>query len=139
MSIQAYINFNGNCREAVEFYSKVFKTNEPQFTLFGDFHDESDFVQNDAAKNLVLNTKLLISGTIVMFSDVPPGIPFVQGNNINLAIVTKDETEIRSAYERLKEDGVVLMELQETFWSTCFGCVTDKFGITWQLSLESDK
>lgn len=74
-----------------------------------------------------------------MFSVIPPGTPFIKDNNISLTIVTKDEDEICSAYERLREGGVILMELQETFWSKCYGCVTDKFGITWQMSLDSDK
>jgi PhnB protein len=36
MSIQTYMNFNGNCLEAVKFYAKVFKTEEPKILLFGD-------------------------------------------------------------------------------------------------------
>jgi PhnB protein len=80
----------------------------------------------------------MISDSKVMFSDVPPGIPFVQGNNISLTIVSRDEEEIRSAYDKLKEGGTVIMELQETFWSKCYAHVTDKFGITWQLSLVSE-
>ncbi len=39
MSVQAYINFNGNCKEAVEYYADVFKTNEPKFMFFGDIKD----------------------------------------------------------------------------------------------------
>ena len=54
-----------------------------------------------------------------MFSDTFPGSPFIQGNNISLAFVSKNEEEIRSAFEALKEGGTVAMELQETFWSKC--------------------
>jgi PhnB protein len=38
MAVQVYLNFNGNCKEAVDFYTKVFKTNEPQFMYYGDVH-----------------------------------------------------------------------------------------------------
>ena len=41
--------------------------------------------------------------------------------------------EITSSFNQLKEGGIVGMELQETFWSKCYGSVTDKFGIQWQL------
>lgn len=138
MPVQAYINFNGDCKEAVGFYAKVFKTKEPQFMLYGDVHEESDFAQDEAAKKLVMHTNLIISGSKVMFSDVPPGMPFIPGNNISLTVVSKDKEEIRSAYDLLKEGGTVNMELQETFWSKCYANVTDKFGINWQLSLESE-
>jgi PhnB protein len=36
MSVDVYINFNGNCREAVEFYAKVFGTEKPQIMTFGE-------------------------------------------------------------------------------------------------------
>jgi PhnB protein len=139
MSIQAYIYFNGNCREAVEFYANVFQTNQPQFMLYGDFHGESDFEHNEADKKLVMHTNLIISGSMVMFSDVHSGMPFIQGNNIGLTVLSKDENEIRSVYEKLKEGGTIIMEPQETFWSKCFANVTDKYGISWQLSLESEQ
>lgn len=138
MSVQVYINFNDNCREAVEFYSVVFRTEEPQFMLFGDMKDESGFEQDEETKKRVMHTYLVISGSKVMFSDIPPGTPFTQGNNISLTVVSKDENEIRSAYEKLKEGGSVIMELQETFWSKCYANILDKYGINWQLSLEAE-
>lgn len=91
----------------------------------------------EEAKNLVMHTRLHIDGSNVMFSDVFPGMPFVAGNNINLAIVNKDEEKIRSYYHKLKEGGTVNMELQETFWSKCYGSLKDKFGIEWQLSYDN--
>lgn len=115
MSVQAYINFNGNCKEAVEYYVDVFKTNKPKFMLFGDIKDTSGFGQDEAVKNLVMHTFLMISGSKVMFSDVPPGMPFIQGNNISLTVVSKEESELRSVYQKLIDGGTINMELQDTF------------------------
>ena len=56
-----------------------------------------------------------------MFSDVFPGMPFIAGNNISLAIVNKDLDKLKSYFNKLKEGGTVDMELQETFWSKCYG------------------
>jgi len=72
-----------------------------------------------------------------MFSDTPPGMPYVLGNNISLTIVSKDMDEIKSLFANLKEGGTVMMDLQETFWSKCYGYITDKFGIQWQFSYEN--
>lgn len=138
MSVQAYIYFHGNCKEAVKFYSDVFKTNEPKILLYGDVPGPSDFEQDEATKQLVLHTNLMISGSMVMFSDVPPGVPYTIGNNISLTVVSKEDNELREAYDKLKEGGTVLMELQETFWSKCYASVIDKYGINWQLSLEAE-
>lgn len=130
-----YINFNGNCREAVEYYAQVFGTEKPQMMAFGDTPPNPEFELPEEAKHLIMHTRLTISGSNVMFSDVFPGTPYVAGNNISLSIVTDKEEEIQSAFNKLKEGGTVIMELQETFWSKCYGSVTDKYGIIWQFNL----
>lgn len=136
MAVNVYINFNGNCREAVEYYSQVFKTEEPQIMTFGEAPKDPNFSLPDEVKDLVMHTRLNIGGSNVMFSDTFPDYPFVVGNNISLAYMSEDEAEIKAAFETLKEGGKVGMDIQETFWSKCYGIVTDKFGIEWRLSLE---
>ena len=137
MPVELYFNFDGNCREAVEFYAKVFKTEEPQIMTFGDAPPDPNFTIPAEAQHLVMHTNINIAGSRIMFSDTWPGSPFITGNNISPTIVSKDEEFIRSSFEGLKEGGTVSMELQETFWSKCYGAVKDKFGIEWQVSLDS--
>lgn len=139
MAIDVYLNFNGNCREAAEFYADVFKTEKPEIMTFGEAPQHPDFVLPEEAKDLVLHTRLNINGSNVMFSDTFPGTPFVEGNNISLAFVSKDEETIKTVFNALKEGGKVSMELQETFWSKCYGSLKDKFGIEWQFSHETDQ
>lgn len=137
MSIEAYLYFNGNCREAVEYYAEVFGTEKPQISTYGESPKDPNFTLPEEAKNLVMHARLPVSGSSLMFSDVFPGSPYNAGNNISLAIVSKNEDEIKSFYERLKQSGTVKIELQETFWSKCYGNVIDKYGIEWQLSHDS--
>ncbi|MDF2501673.1 MAG: glyoxalase family protein [Anaerosporomusa subterranea] len=137
MAVEVYINFNGNCREAVEFYAKVFETEKPQIMTFGDVPPSPEFTLPEEAKSLVMHTRLSINGSNVMFSDVCPGMPFIAGNNISLTIVSTNIDEIKSLFNKLKEGGNVGMDLQETFWSKCYGFVTDKFGIGWQFNYDS--
>ncbi|HBV95873.1 MAG: glyoxalase [Peptococcaceae bacterium BICA1-7] len=139
MAVQAYINFNGNCREAVEYYSEVFGTEKPKIMLYGDTPPDPGFPLTEETKNLVMHTFLNIKGSMVMFSDVPPGMNLVVGNNISLVVSSKDMDEIKSVFNKLKVDGTVGMELQETFWSKYYGFVTDKFGIGWQLNYDSEQ
>lgn len=139
MAVDVYINFNGNCREAVEFYAEVFGTEKPQIMTFGETPPDPNFTLPEEAKNLVMHTRLNISGSNVMFSDTFPGMPFVVGNNISLVVNSKDMDEIKSLFHKLKEGGKVGMELQETFWSKLYGSVTDKFGIEWQFNHNSEE
>lgn len=134
MAIGVYINFRGNCRDAVEFYAEVFGTEKPKIMTFGDAPPNPEFALAEETKNLVMHTQLNIKGTNIMFSDTPTDMPFIAGNNISLVIGSKDIEEIKSLYNKLKEGGNVMMELQETFWSKSYGYLTDKFGIQWQLS-----
>jgi len=134
MAVDVYLNFNGNCREAVEYYAQVFGTEKPQFMTFGESPQSPDYPLPDEAKDLIMHTRLNIQGSRMMFSDTFPGMPFTLGNNISLAIVSEDLEELQSQFDQLKEGGKVAMDLQETFWSKCYGSLTDKFGIEWQFN-----
>lgn len=136
MSIQAYINFDGNCEEAVKYYAEIFGTDEPQIMYFREMPPNPDFELPEEAMGLVLHTSLVIHDTTVMFSDIFPGMPFTVGNNISLTLLSTDLDEVESLFNKLKEHGSVEMELQETFWSKLYGSLIDKFGIVWQFSYE---
>lgn len=138
MAVQVYFNFNGNCKEAVEYYASVFDTEEPKIMYFGDMPGEPGYPMTDEMKKLVLHAQLTIHDSVVMFSDTLPGMDFVVGNNINLVYDGKTEAEIRTLFHKLAADGTITMELQETFWSKCYGSVVDKFCVNWMLGLASE-
>lgn len=136
MAVEVYINFNGNCREAVEFYAQVFGTEVPKIVTYGDAPPDPNFALPEEAKKLVMHARLSIEGSNVMFSDSAPGMKWTAGNNISLVIVSSNREELTSWFNQLKENGTVHMEMQETFWSKYYGCITDKFGIHWQLNYD---
>ena len=105
---------------------------------YGDGPQDGDMGLSDVDKGLVMYTDLNIFGVQVMFSDTPSGMPFIAGNNISLTLVTDDEAEIRRLFGELSEGGEVDMELQPTFWAHLYGMLTDKFGISWMLSHNSE-
>ncbi|MFF2089929.1 VOC family protein [Paenibacillus sp. NPDC058174] len=139
MSVDVYLNFNGNTREAVEFYAEVFGTEPPSIMTFGETPPDPNYPLPEEAKNLVMHTRLNILGSNVMFSDVFPGMPYTAGTNISLSIVDKDIELLKSVFHKLKEGGTIGMELQETFWSKLYGNLTDKFGIQWQINHEDNQ
>jgi len=134
MAVNVYLNFNGNCREAVEYYAQVFGTEVPKMMTFGEGPSDPNYPMPEEAKSLIMHTRLNIQGNLVMFSDTFPGMPFVQGNNFTLSVVDADIESLKAIFHKLKEGGNVIMELQETFWSKLYGSVTDKFGIQWQIN-----
>ena len=137
MAVNAYINFRGNCREAVAFYADAFGCEQPKIMTYGE--QDNGYPLPEEAKNLVMHTELHIMGGTVMFSDVPNDMPFTVGNNISLTLISEDAEALKNAFAKLKEGGQVIMDLQQTFWSELYGFVTDKFGVGWQVSHETAK
>lgn len=134
MKLEMFINFDGNCREAVEFYAKVFKTEIGNLMTYGDAPADPNHPVPEADKNRVIYAGLPVGGMVVMFSDTPSGGGFVKGNNICPTIGTDDKDEITRLFGELKEGGEVYMELGPTFFSELFCMVKDKFGVIWQIS-----
>ncbi len=141
MPMEVYMYFDGNAREAVEFYSKVFEAEKNEIMNYGDMPPDPSFTIPENQKKLIMNTNLIIDGTNVMFSDVFPEMsdtPLTKGNSITLVINHESKDYIKNLFYMLKEDGKVEMELEETFWSKMFGSVCDKFGNTWELNYSGE-
>ncbi|MBB5179833.1 PhnB protein [Planomicrobium koreense] len=136
MSVNVYMIFNGNCREAAEYYAEVFKTGKPEIMLFGDMPPDPSWEMPEEVKDKVMHTSLNIHGSEVMFSDTMPNAPVVFGKNINVTVVSDNLEQMTEEFNRLGQDGKVQMEMQKTFWSPAYGAVEDKFGIDWQFSFD---
>ena len=133
MKFDVFLNFDGDCRDAIEFYAGVFKLDVPQHIMtYGEAQGVS--IPEDG-KDRVLYANLPIFGCNVMFSDCPPSAEYVKGTNIVLTLSSADAGEIERLYTALSDGGFVKMELGKTFYSELYGMVTDRFGVTWQLSL----
>ena len=135
MSFDVFINFDGNCREALNFYTGVFCLEMPTHIMtYGENpHGDADNTNADR----ILYASLPIFGSNVMFSDCPENSGFVRGTNIALTLGTSDEAEITRLCNAFAYGGSVQMPLGKTFFSELYGMVTDKFGITWQISKTS--
>lgn len=131
-----YLNFNGNCEEAVLFYQKALG-GEAQILHFKDAPPNPNFPVQEHLKDLVLHAELRKEGHVIRFSDTFPGIPFDQGNAISFSLEFATKEEAKSVYETLSEGGKIEMELQETFFSPLYGKFIDKFGVNWQVSCKA--
>ena len=139
MSFSVFINFDGNCREAVEFYAGVFKSKVVDLMTYDQMPADPDFIMPEADRKRIMYASVMIEGCNVMFSDNPPGMPLVKGNNVIPTLSPKSMDEIKRMFDELAAGGKVDMELQKTFWSDLYGMVTDKYGIIWQFSHDSGK
>ena len=132
-----YFVFDGNAAEAIVFYKTILNAKNIDITYFRDLPEDPDFIIPDKAKDLVMNASFeLPNGGLFMFSDNFPGMPFSIGEQISTTLIFDNEEETRHVFKQLSEDGNILMELQETFWSPLYGNVIDRYGNQWQVSTE---
>ena len=81
-----------------------------------------------------MHASLRIGETVVMASDgCSDAQPGFQGFSLSLAV--SNEAEAKRAFAALGDGGHVQMPLSKTFWSPCFGMVTDHFGVGWMVSV----
>ncbi|MDF2558080.1 MAG: hypothetical protein K0R71_1908 [Bacillales bacterium] len=138
MKLISYFVFNGNTREAYEFYKEVFQAESKGLMTFGETN-EPGFEMPEEIKDRILHAELQIGDSIIYFSDTMPGHPFEEKcDKISIAISDIVESKARELFEKLSKGGTVTMPLQSTFWSPCYGAVTDKFGIGWQVSVQAE-
>jgi len=133
MQLEMFINFDGNCREAVEFYAKVFKSTVNNLMTYGDAPPDPNYTVSEADKNRVMYAGIPVGGMTLMFMDFPSGSEMAMGDNIYPTISTDNKDEITRLFNELKEGGEVHAELGQTFFSDWYGMVQDKFGITWHI------
>ena len=132
MSLSTYLTFDGNCRDAFEFYRSVFG---------GDFHVLSTFADGPAdmevaesEKNKVMHVSLPIGDSILMGSDNSSNGPTLQvGNNFSLSASAESRVHGDQLLAALSAGGTVTLPMEETFWGAYFGMCTDQFGINWMV------
>ena len=136
MPILTYLNFDGNCREVLEFYRSVFGGEYMIMMTFGDGPDDMGIADSDKGK--IMHATLKIGDGVLMASDTPSGFgpPPVVGNNFSLTYPTQSKEETDELFAKMSEGGKVTMPVQEQFWGSYFGACTDKFGINWQFDYE---
>ena len=132
-----YLTFDGNCRQAMEFYAKCLDAG----LYLMPFSDSPVEVPNaeGVLGDRVMHSSLTKGSRLLMATDTWPGAPFQQGNNLSVCLYCESLEEIERLFTALSENGQVTMPLQDTFWNARFGTLTDQFGIQWMLNLELPK
>jgi PhnB protein len=141
-TVNVYLNFDGNCEEAFNFYKSVFGGEFPYIGRYKDMPTEEGRPPlPKEMENKIMHISLQISKeTIIMGSDIGGewASSFKQGNNFTLSLNTDSKEEADRLFLGLSAGGKVTMPLNLTFWGDYFGMFTDKFGINWMISFNTN-
>lgn len=133
MKLNPYLTFNGNCKQAFEFYAKCLHGEIIMMMNYGDTPMKDDMPAEIQGR--VAHARMMIGDQVLMASDAHTECQAdTKGMSISLLIDAPAEAE--RIFKALSEDGQVTMAMAETFWANRFGMLTDKFGIPWMINCE---
>jgi PhnB protein len=133
MLVQPYLFLDGRCEEAIEFYRRTLGAEVTMLMRFKDSPEpHPPGMIPPGAENKVMHSSLRIGDTTVMASDGQClGKPAFQGFSLSLSV--PNDAEAERLFAKLADGGQVQMPLNKTFFSSRFGMVADRFGVSWMV------
>ena len=138
MTINPYINFNGNAEEAFTFYKSVFGGEFKTIVRFKDLAND-EFPVAEAEADKIMRIELPIGQNVLIANDVPESMGPVNENEnrSKIAVIAESREEADRIFTGLTEGAAIEMPLSESPWGTYFGMFRDKYGIEWTVEFES--
>ena len=126
--ITTFLMFEGNAEEAMDFYRSLFDDAEViSMSRYG--------ADGPGKEGTVQHATFSLAGQPFMCIDSPAHHDFTFTPAVSLFVRCESEAEIDRLYAALAEGGGELMPLGNYGFSSKFGWVNDRFGVSWQLSL----
>lgn len=138
-TVNVYLTFDGNCKEAFDFYKSAFGKEYQYIGTFGEMPPAEGQEAKEDDKDKIMHVTLPISQeTTLMGSDAGGewGSQLKTGNNFSVSINAESKDEADRLFNGLSAGGQVTMPMADTFWGAYFGMFTDKFGINWMVNYD---
>lgn len=135
-TLNPYLSFKDNARDAMTFYQHVLGGNLTVSTF-----DELHAAQDPSEGQLVMHSQLETpSGFTLMGSDTPSRMEYQPGSNFSISLSGGPDTEeeLRGYWDGLSDGAVISMPLEKAIWGATFGMLTDKFGIAWLVNIAGE-
>lgn len=134
MRVEPYLMFAGRCEEALAFYQRAIGAKAQMVLRFKDSPEPPHMALPAGWDDKIMHCGFQVGDTLVMASDgmSEQAQPFT---GITLSITADDEAQARRCFDALAEGGSVFMPMGKTFWSPCFGMLTDRFGLGWMINV----
>lgn len=129
----SYLNFDGNCEEALRLYTELFGGQIDMIMRFEGSPAE-DYVP-EHWRSKIMHAQIRLGKWMLMACDAPPGMyNKPQGVHVQMSVNSAEEAE--RIFSALSEGGTIEMKLEATFWAERFGMLIDRFGTPWMINFE---
>jgi len=140
----AYLNFDGNAEQAIDFYAEALQAIEVKKVKFKDFPQDPNYPLPENELNMIMESSIEFAAGKIMMSDLLPSMKGVtgelaRGNNLLISLVNEDRQTLEPYFNRLAVGGHIIMPLSNMPWSSCFGMLVDQFGVCWKFNRDADK
>ena len=136
-AITPYLFFAGRCEEAISFYAEALGAQVEMMMRFSDSPDPTpEGMLQPGFENKVMHASMTIAGVRIMASDGCDDKTRFEG--FRLAISIHSEADARRMFDALADGGKVDLPLCATFWSPCYGMVTDRFNVGWMVMVPGE-
>jgi PhnB protein len=134
MRVNPYLNFNGQCEQAFQFYAEATGAKIDAMMNF-ESSPMADQMPPEARK-MIVHASMRVGDTMIMGSDAP-GDRYQKPQGFAVSLIVDTPAEAERIFSALSSGGEVRMALQQTFFAARFGMLTDKFGIPWMINCEA--
>ncbi|TDN50111.1 PhnB protein [Buttiauxella sp. JUb87] len=127
MNVKPYVFYNGRCKEAAHFYADALGGEVGVIHHFG--------ACVTAAKNpdAVQHTDVSIDGKIIL--QMSDGVEDALHSGFSVSLGVQTVEEAKNCFNNLVTEGVTIVPLAPSFFSPAFGMLTDKFGVSWMITV----
>ncbi len=136
-TITPYLDFSGRCEEALAFYREALGAEVEVLMRFNESPQPPPPGMLPAGfETKVMHSSFRVQGVLLMATDGADEHTKFEG--VRLALSLPTEADARKAFDALAAGGSVQMPLARSFWSPCFGMLTDRFGLGWMVTVPQD-
>lgn len=130
-----YLAFNGNCREAMEFYERLLG-GEITIMMSGADSPMAAQIPPESAHRILHARLQFKDGGRLFAGDAPEHFPYGGQKGVTISLTYDTTAEGERVFNGLADGGTVTMPWGPTFWAKMFGMVTDRFGTSWMVNGE---
>jgi PhnB protein len=138
-TLNPYLFFNGNCEAAFNFYKSVFGKDFKYLGRYKDVPQTHKQIFHEADEKIMHVSLPVSAETTLMGCDITEMYKTpLSTDTFSLYLNTDSKDEADRLFNELSDEGQIKMAMNQTFWGSYYGIFTDKFGVNWKITFNSN-